>query len=66
MQTNYQPDRLISAYKAAEMIGIDRRTLLDMGLPHIEIKRSDRVLRRYRESVIKRFVRENSRNEQPS
>lgn len=65
MQTN-QPDRLISASQAARLLGIDRRTLLDMGLPHLEIQRHDRVLRRYRESVIKTFVQENSRHEQPA
>ncbi|OQX02723.1 MAG: hypothetical protein BWK73_41770 [Thiothrix lacustris] len=65
MQTN-QPDRLISSYKAAQLLGIDRRTLLDLGLPHLEIKRRDRVLRRYRESVISEFVKTNSRHEQPT
>lgn len=65
MQTN-QPDRLISSYQAARLLGIDRRTLLDLGLPHLEIKRRDRVLRRYRESVINEFVKTNSRHEQPT
>lgn len=59
MQTN-QLDRLISSYQAARLLGIDRRTLLDMSLPHIEIKRRDRVLRRYRESVISAFIAANT------
>jgi hypothetical protein len=61
MQTIY-PDRLISSYKAAQLLGIDRRTLLDMGLPHLEIKRRDRVLRRYRKSDVEAFAQANMKN----
>ncbi len=61
-----KPDRLISSYQAARLLGISRRTLITMPLPHIEIPRRDRVLRRYRESVISAFVQQNSRNEQPT
>jgi hypothetical protein len=64
MQTN-QPDRLISSYKAAQLLGIDRRTLLDLGLPHLEIKRRDRVLRRYRKSDVEAFAQANMKNTCP-
>jgi hypothetical protein len=63
MQTS-QPDRRISAFKVAKMLGVSRKTLLTMPIPHIEIKRRDRVLRRYQLSVVNDYVQQNSRNEQ--
>lgn len=65
MQTS-TPDRRISAFQAAKMLGVSRKTLLTMPIAHLEIKRRDRVLRRYLLSVVNDYVQQNSRNEQPT
>ncbi|WP_028487520.1 hypothetical protein [Thiothrix lacustris] len=62
MQNEQRVDRLISSYKAARMLGICRRTLIELPLPHIEIQRRDRVLRRYQESAVKAYVQANMKH----
>jgi hypothetical protein len=63
MQTS-QPDRRISAFQAAKLLGVSRKTLLTMPIVHLEIKRRDRILRRYLLSVVNEYVNQNSKAEQ--
>ncbi len=65
MQTS-QPDQRISAFQTAKMLGVSRKTLLTMPIAHLEIKRRNRVLRRYLLSVVNDYVQKNSRNQQPT
>jgi hypothetical protein len=52
---NSSNDKWLTAPEAAKRLGVTDRTLLDMGVERLEVKRGERVLRRYRESVIAAF-----------
>jgi hypothetical protein len=54
MQAGNQ-DKWLTSPVAAKRLGVTERTLLDLGIERLEVKRGGRVLRRYRESVITAF-----------
>ena len=53
-------DKWLKAPEAAQRLGLTEKTLLDIGVQRLEIQRGNRVIRRYRESVIKEFEARNA------